>query len=206
MGIAVLGGFIIYIVITLVVLAIAVKFVSGKKRKWISALLVVLTSILIPTWDIPIGRINFNNLCKTQAGQFIYKQVPLSDEYFLKEGERDLRYQHDSHPLAYAKGGELNLERVKQEYVINTTFDRNYSRWGYIFMRETTIASMVGKKILSRAVSFYYRGGWIMSSFEGGSSIYCPSEARAIKSRPYSIHSNLPDKTFKKIFVNGESK
>ncbi len=51
MGIAILGIFIIYIVITLAVLVIAVKFSTEKKRKWVVASLVILTSILIPTWD-----------------------------------------------------------------------------------------------------------------------------------------------------------
>ena len=50
MGIAILGIFIIYIVITLAVLVIAVKFSTEKKRKWVVASLVILTSILIPTW------------------------------------------------------------------------------------------------------------------------------------------------------------
>lgn len=202
MGIAVLGVFIIYIVITLVVLVIAVKFSTGKKRKWISVLLVVLTSILIPTWDIPIGRINFSHLCKTQAGQFIYKQVPLSDEYFLEQGERNLRYQHDSHPFAYAKGGELNLEKVKEEYVINTTFDRDYSRWGHVFMHETTIASMQDKQILSRAVSFYYRGGWLMAPlFDNRAGQHVCPENGLPGSNQY-IHETILDKTFQSIDIS----
>jgi len=199
MGMAILGIFIIYVVITLVVLAIAVKFSSGKKWKWIAATLIMLTSILIPTWDIPIGRINFNHLCKTQAGQFIYKKISLGDEYFLKAGERDLRYQYDGHPFAYAKGGELKLERVKREYIINTTFDRDYSRWGHIFMRETTISSIQDKKILSRAVSFYYRGGWLVAPLydnRAGQNV-CPEDG--LPGSNHYIHEAIFDKTFKSI-------
>mgnify|MGYP000641592719 CR=1 FL=1 len=88
MGIVIVGAFIVYVVISLVILVIIVKLAPKGKWKWISGLMIILTSILIPTWDIPIGRINYNNLCDKQAGQFIYKQVALGDEYFLKQGEK----------------------------------------------------------------------------------------------------------------------
>ena len=205
MGIVFLGVFIVYIVITFIVMIVAVKLVPKGKWKWISAFLVILISILIPTWDIPIGIINYNNLCEKEAGQFIYKQVELGDKYFLKQGERNTRYSNPHAENYYAKGGELNLEKVKQDYLINTTFDRNHSRWGHIFMRETIISSKEGNKILSRAISFYYRGGWLVSRLMDGRAggNYCPREAIATKNRPYSIHTNLPNMTFKERPNNG---
>jgi len=196
MGIAILGGFIVYIVITLAVLVIAVKYFTGIKRKWVVSSLVILISILIPTWDIPIGRINFNHLCNTQAGQFINKQVSLSDEYFLKAGERNIRYFEHS-KFAYAKGGELDLERVKQNYVINSNYDKDYSRWGYIYKLETKIIFIQDKQILGRAVTFFYRGGWLMASFEGGGSIDCPDKSLLGSNK--DIHETIIDKTFQPI-------
>lgn len=157
--------------------------------------------ILIPTWDIPIGRINFNNLCETQAGQFIYKQVPLSDEYFLSAGERNLRYQKNS-KFTYAKGGELDLERVKQDYVINTILDRDYSRWGYIYKLETTISSTQDKEILSRAVTFFYRDGWLTAPLldgRGGQHV-CPENG--LPGSDQYIHEAIIDKTFQSINTN----
>ena len=166
--------------------------------------MVVLTSILIPTWDIPIGRINFNHLCETEAGQFIYKQVPLDEEYFLKVGERNTRYSNPRSELYYAKGDELNLKRIEQDYVIDTHNNRNYSRWGHIFKRETTIITLRGKETLSRAVSFHYGSGWMNNFFSIGmtGSKVCPPEGRLGKNRAYTIHSNLPDKTFIEISKN----
>jgi len=201
MGIAILGIFIIYIVITLAVLVIAVKFSTEKKRKWVVASLVILTSILIPTWDIPIGRINFNHLCKTQAGQFIYKQVPLSDEYFLSAGERDLRYQRDTHPFAFAKGGELNLEMVKQDYVIKRNYVQGLSRWGYINKRETSITTLQDKDTLSYAISFQYGGGWLSDTLAGGRAIIktCPGDGNPGGDR--YIHVTIIDNTFQPIIT-----
>lgn len=196
MGIVLIGIFIIYVIITIVALVIVVKLSPNKKWKWISGLLVVLTSVLFPIWDIPIGKINFNNLCETQAGQFIYKQVKLGEEYFLKPGERDSSYQHITHPLAYAKGGELNLEKIKQDYVIDTTFDRKYSRWGHIYKRETTITSKQNNEVLSSAISFYYRSGWLISSlmFDRAGRDVCPTNA--LPGNKEYIHVTIINNTF----------
>jgi len=196
MGIVILGVFIGYVVISLVALVIVVKLASGKKWKWISGLMVVLTSILIPTWDIPIGRINFNRLCETQAGQFIYKEVPLSEEYFLMTGERNTRY---SNPLAesyYAKGGEINMEKVKQDYVIDTTFDKKFSRWGYIYKRETIVTRKNNNEILSRAISFYYRSGWLFQGLMDGRAGQNACPKNALPGNNKYIHMTIVDNTF----------
>ncbi len=147
---------------------------------------------------IPIGRINLSHLCKTQAGQFIYKQVPLGEEYFLKAGERDLRYFENS-KFAYAKGGELNLERVKQDYEINRNCDKEYSRLGYINKRETTITTIQNNEIISRAVSFQYGGGWLTDSLSGGRAIIktCPGNGKPGGSR--YIHVTIFDNSFQPI-------
>ena len=204
MGIVIVGIFIGYVVISLVVLVIVVKLTPKGKWKWLTGLMVILTSILIPTWDIPIGRINFNRLCETQAGQFIYKEVPLGDEYFLKAGERNTRYSNPRAEFYYAKGGELNLEKVKESYSIDTRNMRNYSRWGNVFKRVTTITSLYDHVTLSRAISFHYGGGWLVHSIAGGTSKVCPQEGKLSRTRPYTIHSNLSDMTFKKISNTGD--
>ena len=207
MGLVILGVVIGYAIVTIIVIIIAVKIVPRKKWKRASVILVILISILIPTWDIPIGRINFDRLCQEQAGQFIYKQASLGEEYYLKSGERNYLYSGNS-LNAYAKGGEINLEKVKENYVIKTRLDKHFSRWGHIFMRETTISSKEDNEILSRAISFYYRSGWLGSRLMDGrvGGTYCPRGAIATKNRPYSIHTNLPEKTFIKIPGNGKSK
>lgn len=204
MGLVLLGVFLGYVIITLVILIVVVKFVPSGKWKWISGILVLLISILIPTWDIPIGRINFNRLCETQAGQFIYKKVPLGEEYFLELGERNTRYSNPRAENYYAKGGELNLEKVRQNYSIDTSNVRNYSRWGNIFKRITTITSKSDNTILSRAISFHYGGGWLVHSIAGGTSKVCPDSAKLSRDRSGTIHSNLPEMTFEKLSKNGD--
>jgi hypothetical protein len=196
MGFLLVGIVFIYAVITLIIIIVVAKINKEKKQKWIAVGTVLVISILIPTWDIPIGRINFNSLCNNEAGQFIYKQIPLGEEYFLKEGERNTRYDNPMAPAYIAKGGELNLERIKQDYLIKTVFDKKYSRWGYIYKRETTVSTMNYDEIFSRSISFYFRGGWFFQVFMDGRAgqNVCPDNA--LPSSKEYIHMTLVDKTF----------
>ncbi len=62
MGFLLVGIVFVYAVITLITIIVVVKSKKEKRQKWIAASIVLVVSILIPTWDIPIGRINFNSL------------------------------------------------------------------------------------------------------------------------------------------------
>ena len=197
MGILIFGMFVIYVAVTLLLAFLVTIAFPDPKRKRIALLSVIVLSILLLVWDIPVGKINFSRYCESEAGQFILKRVRLGPEYFLKPGEPNKRY-FPRDELYYAKGGELNLERVINDYEINSKRENDFSRWGHIRMRKTTIVHKDTSEILSRATSFAYGGGWLMdwiSDGHSGSNV-CPAEAKSSRSRPYTIHSNLADLTF----------
>ena len=74
-----------------------------------------------------------------------------------------------------------------------------------LYKRETIVSRKNNNEILSRAISFYYRSGWLFQGLMDGRAggDYCPQDAIAKKNRPYSIHTNLPDMTFKQSFNDG---
>lgn len=53
----------------------SIRFVAtktDKKRYWIATLLFF---IFLPTWDVIIGKVYFNHLCKTEGGLKVYKNI-----------------------------------------------------------------------------------------------------------------------------------
>jgi hypothetical protein len=51
---------------------------ASRKGKWITGIAVGAVTFLIlnvPNWQAMVGRMYFDNLCKTEAGEFIYKTV-----------------------------------------------------------------------------------------------------------------------------------
>ena len=194
MGLIVLIVFAVYVLLSIGLMIAAHFFGKRKNLKWCNWWVIGLVMVLIPTWDILPGRLYFSYLCNTEAGMFIYQTVELPEEYFLKAGDRNARYQSNSKKY-YAEGGELNLEQIKENYSIDTEFDKEFSNWGHLFKRETTISEM--EDVLGRATSFYYRGGWVTAPLHDNraGSHACPEGAVPKDSQP-SIHSNLADAIF----------
>ena len=196
MGLIVLIAFAIYVLLS-IGLAVGAQYLGKRKGwKWCRWWTVGLVMLLIPTWDILPGYLYFTYLCNTKAGVFVYEQVELPEEYFLKAGDGDERYQKRS-PHAYALGDELNQKKIEEDYRVQYRFDRDYSYWGHLFMNETVILNSSGKK-LGAARSFYYRGGWVFSSLLMGmaGSHVCPDEGSPGSSE--FIHSSIFEKVFKR--------
>jgi UDP-N-acetylmuramyl pentapeptide phosphotransferase/UDP-N-acetylglucosamine-1-phosphate transferase len=86
MGLAIFLAFLVYVVLTLLTawfFARKQKKLKGKIFVFISCIFI---AILIPTWDIPIIKWKFNQLCKNEAGIHAYEQVVLPPKYWNKDG------------------------------------------------------------------------------------------------------------------------
>jgi len=74
--------FVLFALFLAAVVYVAVKVAdmanASRKGKWITGLSVGIVGFLIlniPNWRAMIGRMYFEHLCKTEAGEFIYKTV-----------------------------------------------------------------------------------------------------------------------------------
>jgi hypothetical protein len=86
MGIVIVFALLVYIVLTLLIARFFARKQEKLKGKIIVSLSCILIAILIPTWDIPIIKWKFNQLCKNEAGIHAYEQVVLPPKYWNKDG------------------------------------------------------------------------------------------------------------------------
>jgi len=86
-GLMVMGVFLAYILLSLFIVWMAYKVFKTKKALFIALLIM----ILIPTWDVIIGKPIYNYLCKNKAGVHIYKTVDNVEGFYI--GERSKRYE-----------------------------------------------------------------------------------------------------------------
>lgn len=181
-------GLIALVVIGLyiVVAYFCIRKAKGRKGKAIVASIF----ILLPAADVIAGRIYFTYLCNTQSGQFIYKTVELEDDYFLKKGEID-KSRFGDHQSGYtvAKGGEINKIKLSELYDFKDVY-KVYSKTFHIFKREKIIKNKKSNEILSKFISFRYRGGWVENIYNMSSGIACPSNKS-------SMHAQLIKNSFK---------
>lgn len=196
MGIIVLGVLLVYILLSIGLMAGAQYLGKRKGWKWSRWWTVGLVMLLIPTWDIPIGWVYFKYLCETQAGMFVHEKVKLSDEYFLDPGERNPRYQSTSRH-AYARGGELDVIRIKKDYDIRSNLDRDYAILGSIHELRTTIRDDRGE-VIAVAVSYFFRGGWLSKPLLGGRSGKTVCPRAGMPGSKGDIHEGVIDSAFER--------
>ena len=192
MGLIIIPIFIAYIVLSVVIVIGAFRSGRHDRCKWCKGVIAGLLMFLIPTWDIPIGRLNFHNSCEKESGIFIYHTVSVPDEYFLKPGERDLNY-HENTKFAYARGGELNYSKIRENYTIRHKSKNNYSRWGHINMNEMVVSEKSGS-VLGKLVTLHYTGGWLLAPLSTGGgpgSSFCSGD---------SINEGQSDKTLELMY------
>lgn len=139
-----------------------VKVQKSKRRKIIAAVIM----ILIPTWDIIIGRAVFYTLCVTQGGIHVYQTVELGAEYFDKDGV----------PLFYDRNKFVKNMGVAGRY-------KGVSEWEglnsllHLRVHSEKIKDKKNNNILGEIKYFVYNGGWIFNSLKvgGGGGESCPS-------------------------------
>lgn len=190
------GFLLAYLIIVIIFAKLAFKWRGGKQRVAIFFLLAV---VLIPTWDIPLDRYRFNRLCEQEAGIFVYQKVGLPAEFFYTSGEpiEKIIYREDGGSglrTVKATGNEINLDKLKERYVIDDSFDNSIADWGKVSRLATTVSD--GEEVLGQSVSLYGEFGWFSLKFSLGANGTCPD----ISPHPgyVSIHEKIINDIFYK--------
>ena len=181
-GLMVIGGIILYLFIAYkVTFYIANK--TKQKRYWIG---IFLFFILLPTWDVIIGKIYFNYLCENQAGLKVYKSVEV-DGYFRKgeiylgkaslEKENNFKYKEGSkyfvsgiyknktmiQHLDLTNNSQiielLNEPESEYEFIYNEK--SKPLEWIPIIKNRAVVKHIKTDEVLGEDIGFIYFGSWI---------------------------------------------
>lgn len=182
---------------------LVVMRLPNKKPKWIA----ITIFILIPTWDVILGRLYFYSLCITEGGQNIYKVVEISKEYYspnalkakLPEGQEweigreYVMHIEGDHPAVKRTFRFVpDLEKLKDRYEIHIAKDDSLKvlgtqrRYSYVKDKQTS-------ELLGEATSFLYWGGWF-ANFSGlhVTAAECPTDPINLN----YVHSPFLEKVF----------
>ncbi len=142
-----------------------VKLQKNRRKKIIAAIIM----ILIPTWDVIIGRAVFYTLCATQGGVHVYQTVELGPEYFDKEGV----------PLFYDRSKIFNNMTLAERYVGVSEHKKNISRLLNVKLIEKKILDKNRNIELGSITYFIHFGGWAFNSLNTGaaSGNRCPESS-----------------------------
>ncbi len=129
--------------------------IKDKRKKIIAATIM----ILIPTWDVIIGRAVFYTLCATNGGINIYQTVELEPEYFDEDGV----------PLFFDRNKfSLNDMTLGNQYVGNE--ERRYvSKLLNIITHHEDIVDVKNNQSLGLVRYYVYKGGWVFNELDTGS-------------------------------------
>jgi hypothetical protein len=136
----------------------------SKWKIWVAGLVVVF---LIPTWDVILGRIYFQTLCKKHSGARVYEQVVLPAEYWREDGS----------PIFLDAQGNKIKSKLGEKY--KTPFRAVKPPPGpfRIQSRQFQIGENESGRLLGTYTIYSYGGGWFVNSGIGhASGIRCPSE------------------------------
>lgn len=122
-------------------------------RKALVASLVVLIFILIPTWDVLLGRWYFRHLCETEAGIKVYRQVELPAEYWDAEGR----------PRFIKENGDVDKEMLK-DWLDFDLRQRQLSDTFRIQALDFIVIDKSSQKPIGQYTSLGYFGGWFVNS------------------------------------------
>jgi hypothetical protein len=125
---------------------LAVKFIANRTAKYAVAALF----ILIPTWDIVLGRLYLNYLCSTEAGVKVYRTVKLSSEYWDTNGRAKFLKQNGDFDSTFFKG---RFKESRLTVPIGPFFKIDEIR--------QQLVDSSNQKVLGEVVSFMYWGGWV---------------------------------------------
>ncbi len=139
-----------------------VKSQKSKRKKIIAAIIMVL----IPTWDVIIGRTIIYTLCATQGGIYVYETVGLGEENFDDDGV----------PLFYDRRKTLGRMKLANRYTGNRSI-KIVSKLFNIKKYSEEILDTKHNKVLGEIKSYGYKGGWAFNLFNvgGAGGVSCPS-------------------------------
>ncbi len=145
-----LGLIILSVIVCYVLFAhFMIKRLSSKRVKYIA----LAIFILIPTWDVIIGRIYFNWLCMSEGGISVYKTVELGKEYWNKEGN----------PIFFTEKGDL-IEESLPGFKVDAESDTHYSHILRIHKRSLKVIERSSGRLLGERIRFAYFGGWLKNN------------------------------------------
>lgn len=136
----------------------------SKWKIWITGLIVVC---LIPTWDVILGRVYFQALCKKHSGARIYEQVVLPAEYWREDGS----------PIFLDEIGNQVTSALDEKYQMRRGAAERPARPFRIRSRQYRIIELGSGRLLGTHTIYSYGGGWIVNSGIGRARVVrCPAE------------------------------
>lgn len=149
---------IVLIVLYLFVSFKGVEYVYDKSQKKRYAILAILFFILLPTWDVIIGKIYFDHLCKTEGGLKMYESVQ-ADGFLdksqiliggnkvlpmdIKNAKRFLDYGFKFYEVVAHNGKIVHFFKDESGSVIYVVGDRAEAEYEYVLYEKDKIVSYV---------------------------------------------------------------
>ncbi|MCF6172604.1 MAG: hypothetical protein L3J44_02295 [Campylobacteraceae bacterium] len=193
----VMGAFLVYILISLLVIWVVYKKYKTKKALFIA----LLVMILIPTWDVIIGKPIYNYLCKNKAGVHIYKTVDNVEGFYIGEQSKQWEPYEPYKGYKYVDYKEQESGKYYRSYwVDNNTSkdcvpigDDEWSKDGKLYSWWFHHGKCIVKKeIPENDVSRWeFDNDWIDRSILPGIDLKIVSSARVIKRADKTVASEL---------------
>lgn len=156
-----IGLSIIFIILIYFYIAYRViKYVVKKTEKKYYGILTLLFFILLPTWDVILGKIYFNHLCKTEGGLKVYKSIQAdgfldkgtflikSDKVFSKDVEnakRFLDYGFRFYEVVTTDGKFIHFSKDENGSVVYEILEEPRSEYEYIIHeKDKTVSYVLG--------------------------------------------------------------
>ncbi|MEX2517365.1 MAG: hypothetical protein WD572_10755 [Gammaproteobacteria bacterium] len=169
----------IYVLIALSTAYWLSRIPERQKLKTWTQILTVLVFVLIPTWDVLLGRLYFNYLCETEGDIKIHNQAELPTEHWEDGVPRDR--------LERLPGRGFEI-LIGEKFIIESHTIKNYGEPFRIDKEHKVLNNRVTDEVLSEFIYFIYWGGWLINaSGLHRSGVSCPS---------YRLISKLYSETF----------
>lgn len=180
----------IFVVIIYLYIAFKVcKYIYKKKKRYI--FFAVVFFLLLPTWDVIVGKIYFHHLCKTEGGTKIYKHIKADGFLDTSETLHFFKNKINKSDIDHAKrfldygfkfyevyGENEGKKRVVHFYknskgdVVYKVLDKAVSRYRYEYRNRKINSKILGiysfiqliKNEKNKAVvkqTTLYRCGWV---------------------------------------------
>ena len=120
-------------------------------KKLATGFITAIIIILIPTWDVISGRIQYSYLCAADSGIKVYRHVKLESQYFP--------IQFSGNPLAYER------LPISKRYPYSYDSSENVLGPGKIKFNREILRDGKTEEILGTFTSYFWGGGWFERTF-----------------------------------------
>lgn len=131
------------------------RFVVKRLKNKAAKYAVIALFILIPTWDIILGKLYLHYLCENEAGVKVYQTVELPAEYWDEKGR----------PKFFNEYGYL-----EQKFWVDKLDESGgrVERYSSVFAIDKDVSPVKEKfsqKVLAEITTFRFWGGWVSRNF-----------------------------------------